>query len=566
MPSNRADGLVPSYANMDYILMQALAGPRVKCLVVSYDIACQWKQLLRERVINIMDHSNLPATLDDFDYIGFGLPVWHAAAHEESCQAANSLSFLVGIGRTDGEGIERTWAVLNPIGFATKEMGQGNRHDTIDDKVDHINFEKNVGEGEMLARKLVIAVAERDRQVAEFIEVDSSLNESLRRDWMRQVNEWLADRSKPNPYVLAQGKDGPSEAQVAAELKQAEGLLQLEDLKRRIKNEVRGSTALTANRSSQIDELRASFFKKLKVIQRQQEFFMPGGLVAAAEDVKLWLPSDLTETQRGTACRRGLINIEAKLREAQCGDALTKLRSLLFTKTHLIHHRNANAVGQRASTRSSTLISRVTDQISREATKYRQARTALRRLKSAEYRPDFEELADGDLNGRGEQESDAGARLRLGRVGATRRTRNEPTAARSSGAVSWIWQGVKDGDEEVGLHDARRDRWIEEVRLLREEMKRVLRSLWSVQRDWETRIECGRQVDPELPGGLRGYAKRQIAVHAWMAMRFFDEWSKPGKAVVETVMRKDLDTYRALLAGGDEGIQVEGSVAELENP
>ncbi|KAJ7056324.1 hypothetical protein C8F01DRAFT_1029354 [Mycena amicta] len=602
------------YANMDYILMQALAGPRVKDLVLSYDIACQWKQRLRERIINIMDHSNLPATLDDFDRIGFGLPVWHAAAHEESCQAANSLSYLVGVGRTDGEGIERTWAVLNPIGFATKEMGQGNRHDTIDDKVDHINFEKNVGEGEMLARKLVIAVAERDRQVAEFIEVDSSLNESVRRDWMRQVKEWLADKSKPNPYILAGGKAaGPSEAQVAAELKQAEvedaregrgefvevrttaaafvkGLLQLEDLKRRIKNEVRGSTALTANRSSQIDELRASFFKKLKVIQRQQEFFMPG--VSAlrlaeeecrdgdrpppkAEDVKLWLPSDLTETQRGTACRRGLIDIEAKLREAQCGDALTKLRSLLFTKTHLIHHRNANAVGQRASTRSSTLISRVTDQISREATKYRQARTALRRLKSVEYRPDLEELADGDLNVRGEEESDAGARLRLGRVGATRRARNEPTAAGSSGAVSWIWRGVKEGDEEVGLHDAvrvrwaktlaRRDRWIEEVRLLREEMKRILRSLWSVQRRWETRIECGRQVDPELAGGLRAYAKRQIAVHAWMATRFFDEWSKPGKAVVETVMRKDLDVYRALLAGGDEGIQLEGSVAELES-
>ncbi|KAJ7059369.1 hypothetical protein C8F01DRAFT_1255069 [Mycena amicta] len=591
----RAGGPPEGYANMDYILMHAIGDARVKRLLFSYDIACQWKQHLRERVLNILDDSNIPTSLDQFD-IQFGLPVWHAAAHEETCQATNSLSYAVGVGRTDGEGIERTWAVLNPIGFATKEMGQGNRHDTIEDKVDHINFEKNVGQGETLARKLIIAVAERDKQVAEFVEIDSTVNAAVRQGWMQQGEKMAT---------------GPSEAQVAAELKQAEvqeardgrgdfmevrttaaafvkALLQLEDLKRRIKNEVRGTTTVTANRSGQIDELRASFFKKLKVVQRQQDFFMPGvsSLRLAeeecrdadrpppkAEDVKLWLPSDLTETQRGRACRRGLLSIEGQLREAQCGDALGRLRSLLFTKTHLIHHRNANSVGQRAATRSSTLIGRVTDRITREATKYRQARTAMQRLMGNEYRADLEELADGDLNVRGEEESDAGARLRLGRVGATRRARNEPTTAGNSG-VSWIWRRVRDDDEEVVMHDAvrvrwaktlaRRDRWLEEVRLLREEMKRVLRSLRSVQQEWGKRVEGGRQVEPELAGGLQAYARRQVAVHAWMAERFFAEWNKPGKAVVEEVMRKDLEVYRALLAGEEEGLTMEGSVAELE--
>ncbi|KAJ7053402.1 hypothetical protein C8F01DRAFT_991754 [Mycena amicta] len=606
------------YVNMDYILMHALGQTSVKHLVLSYDIACQWKQHLRARVLNIMGQRDIPASLDAFD-IQFALPVWHAVAHEEGCRAENSLSYAVGVGRTDGEGIERTWAVLNPIGFATKEMGQGNRHDSIEDKVDHINFEKNVGQGEMLARKLIIAVAERDKQIAEFVEVDSSLAPSVRWEWMQQIKEWLADKTRPNPYLMAGGKDaGPSEAQVAADLKQTEvrearegrgeflevrttaaafikGLLQLEDLKRRIKNEVRGTTTLTANRSGQIDELRASFFKKLKVIQRQQEFFMPGVSSLRlseeerrdadrpppkAEDVKLWLPSDLSDTERGRASRGGLVTVEAKLREAQCGDALSRLRRLLYTKTHLIHHRNANSVGQRASTRSSTLISRVTDQITREATKYRQARTALQRLMGPTYRPDLEELADGDLNVRAEGESDAGARLRLGRVGATRRARNEPTAAASSGAVSWIWKAVGEDEDEVGLHDAvrvrwmktraRRDRWIEEVRLLREEMKRVLRSLQSVQREWEQRIECGRHVEPELAAGLQAYSKRQVAVHGWIAERIFAEWSKPGKAVVEAVMRKDVEIYRALVAGegegaGDGGVITEGgSVAELE--
>ncbi|KAJ7033967.1 hypothetical protein C8F04DRAFT_909609, partial [Mycena alexandri] len=77
--------------------------------------------------------------------IQFALPVWHAAAHEVTCQTENSLSYTAGVGRTDGEGIERTWAILNPLGYSTKEMGAGARHDALENKVDHINWEKNIG-------------------------------------------------------------------------------------------------------------------------------------------------------------------------------------------------------------------------------------------------------------------------------------------------------------------------------------------------------------------------------------------------------------------------------------
>ncbi|KAJ7056325.1 hypothetical protein C8F01DRAFT_1233915 [Mycena amicta] len=48
------------------------------------------------------------------------LPVCHAAAHQQSCQAANSLS-----GRTDGEGIERKWTVLNASEGADSAEGAG---------------------------------------------------------------------------------------------------------------------------------------------------------------------------------------------------------------------------------------------------------------------------------------------------------------------------------------------------------------------------------------------------------------------------------------------------------
>ncbi|KAJ7056486.1 hypothetical protein C8F01DRAFT_1087302 [Mycena amicta] len=440
-----------SYANMDYILLHALGDTRVKRFVLSYDIACQWQQHLRERVLAIANDNGILPDLSNFDII-FALPVWHAAVHEVNCQAAMSLSHAPGVGRTDGEGIEQTWATLNPISYVTKEMGEGNRHDSIEDKIDHISFEKNVGQGDTLARKLVMAVAERDKQIREFVEIDRGLEPGLRREWQKGVDDWVADCTKPNPYVMAGGKDSELLVEmVAADLRKAEveearegrgdfmdgrttatsfikGLLQLEDLKRRIKHEVRGSAVLTTDRSSQIDELRATFFKKLNSIQRQQDIFMPGvaGLRAAeerrdgelpapkAEDVKLWLPSDLTELQRSWACKGSLLEMEAKLREAQCGDALVKIRGQL------------------------TLIARVGDRTQRERSKYTQAWTALRRLKGKEYAPELKELQMSDLHVRTETESDARARLRLGRLGEARQGRNEPTTTTTTKGVSWI--------------------------------------------------------------------------------------------------------------------------------
>jgi hypothetical protein len=108
---------------------------------------CQWQVHLLERAKKIAgNNDSITTNLDDYE-IQFALPMWHAEAHEIECQSQNSLSYAVGVGRTDGKGIERTWSILNPVGFATKEMGDGARHDAIKNKVDHINFEKNIGQG-----------------------------------------------------------------------------------------------------------------------------------------------------------------------------------------------------------------------------------------------------------------------------------------------------------------------------------------------------------------------------------------------------------------------------------
>jgi Asp-tRNA(Asn)/Glu-tRNA(Gln) amidotransferase C subunit len=130
---------------MDFILMACLVGFSLLLLTISYDIACQWAVNLAAR------NKKLPKEMQlDLEKICVrcGLPVWHAGSHEDECQNANSLSFMEGVGKSDGEGVERTWAVLNPSAYHTKDAGQGVREDVLEDKIDNHNFLKNLGQGE----------------------------------------------------------------------------------------------------------------------------------------------------------------------------------------------------------------------------------------------------------------------------------------------------------------------------------------------------------------------------------------------------------------------------------
>jgi hypothetical protein len=129
---------------MDFIMMAALVGFSLLWLTISYDIACQWKIHLTECVPNLPEELSLP--LDKIK-VQYALPVWHAGSHNEDCQDENSLSFKLGVGKTDGEGVERTWSVLNPAAFSTKDSGCGVHADSLAEKINNHNYLKNVGRG-----------------------------------------------------------------------------------------------------------------------------------------------------------------------------------------------------------------------------------------------------------------------------------------------------------------------------------------------------------------------------------------------------------------------------------
>ncbi|KAJ7659782.1 hypothetical protein DFH06DRAFT_1326803 [Mycena polygramma] len=506
------------YANMDWIFLPAIAGIALLSLAISYDIACQWQIHLKEHAKKIAEKNpSITTDLDDFE-IQFALPVRHAVAHKMSCQTQNLLSYAVGVGQTDGEGIERTWSILNPLGFATKEMGDGAWHDAIENKVDHINYEKNVRQGK----------------------VESAV--------MRELKEAEALDAAEGRAPLTEGRSTASAFIKAG--------LQLEESQCRIQAEVKGVTLVTADCSSQIQELRLSFHKKLRMFERLQGVYMPG--VAAlrenaeerrdpdmpppkAEDIKLWLPSDLSAAERRTVCARGVAESEAKLRHGQRMDALDNVRSRLHTQKHLITWWNSNSVGQRAATRSASLIGRVGDRLAWVAEKYRRARMALITLKGEGFAPHFKELKPRDMNVNAEEESDTLSRKKLGCLGSRTHTRIEPTHASKT---CWIWTvGGGPGEDEGQLHESVRVEWSK-----------------------EGRVERRTSVDPKLAAGLKAYALRQIAVHRRIGEGFFSGWNVSVATAVRNVMRQDGTVYRDLLDGEDMDAAPGGAmgIADLE--
>lgn len=133
---------------MDYIFAGILKNhdPDLK-IVVSYDIACQWFVNLRTRLAELPPHIR-PLVIAKLIAM---IPKLHVYSHKEGCQIIFSLNYLLGAGRTDGEGIERTHSNTGPVCNSTKQMGPGHRHDTMDCHWCHWNWQKVVGLGMLSA-------------------------------------------------------------------------------------------------------------------------------------------------------------------------------------------------------------------------------------------------------------------------------------------------------------------------------------------------------------------------------------------------------------------------------
>ncbi|KAG1844094.1 hypothetical protein C8R48DRAFT_750896 [Suillus tomentosus] len=532
------------FCNMDFIFFSAIIPLLLLNIVISYDVACQWKVNLLNRMNRLPRNMRIPDALATTMFM-FGIPKFHASAHDDRCAIPHSLNLMPGVGRTDGEGIERNWAEINRVANSTKEMGPGARHDTLDDHFGHHNWRKFVGLSLSLRKKFITAVKERDRQQAAFQEFNLAVGTAYQNQWTAMVESWEADKTQPNP--LTTRERGVSEADVRAHFAEQEKAaavdgrfhrhnmspsvfvtwgLSLEDCQRRLRFDIIGG-ALSSFQQTELQRRRTALLKQINRFRSVQATYTvdlenlleqnDDSSLVEAENIILWLPSSISASIQTSTCHDGIPSIEEELCNAQCHDCLHKLQNALRARVHLIKHRNRDARGQKANTRAASVISRLDD------------KNELRPLDAHDVRGLSEDV--GSI----ENTSDI-----IG-VKGRKQTRKQLAAAnRRLGQgfvqVSWIWTsvGVLEDNNDINLNDALRVEWVkararalrwnEEVLLLKEEMRRTRAYLEWKARWWDIRAKFTVDDRP-LSEGIAAYAFRQAALQRRLSVSFLQLWS-----------------------------------------
>ncbi|KAK0219931.1 hypothetical protein IW262DRAFT_1448408 [Armillaria fumosa] len=153
------------YCNMDYIALSALKDStaeryQVKTVFFSYDIACQWKKKFTERMSAFPPEMHIPSRIEFW----YGIPKCHCKGHKLCCQCSFSMNIHT-VSHTDGEGIEHCWAEINVTANSTKEMGLGNRYNTLDVQFAWHNWKKVIGL-DLSEAQVLLTLKEDERQMA----------------------------------------------------------------------------------------------------------------------------------------------------------------------------------------------------------------------------------------------------------------------------------------------------------------------------------------------------------------------------------------------------------------
>ncbi|KAF7312905.1 CxC2 domain-containing protein [Mycena kentingensis (nom. inval.)] len=579
------------YSNMDWIVFSALMGVLLLLVTISYDIACQWKKNIASRMRALPESMQKDLTQTT---VQFGLPVFHADCHEEDCRCENKLSLQSGVGGTDGEGVERVWSGLNPAAFSTKEMSLSNRADALDDRIDNHNHLKNLGLGNLLQRRLVLALNERRRQIDAFEAVSEGLHSDTIKQWKRALREWEQDHTKPNPFRL---KTSPyrSEAEIRLELQREErehhtmagaplagasatsflaAGLQIEDIQSRIVEEAAKPGLLSTSQQAQVEEWRLMVLRKLGRFRELQAIYMPGAAARLAadeeardvnipppapEETALYMPSAMdldNATAAPVGCRPGLAKSEesvfasppAKTQSLRSGPLFSRSAGSLRTATPtplgknkrpnlptsskpwarvLIVQRGAINAATRPSLPLVFSASTLIFIYSGTRTYSMPSERVMVHVRSALV---HRASRDASCRGFGPRGHRSTKETPKNSYRIVRALHHLVSYRLMSIAIRVDWTRAL----------ARKNRWCEEVLLLQEEMRRVLRYLRWQANWWIAHGPVRRPaVCPEVAQGLDAYAARQAAFCELLLGHLQTKWALEASRTLEEMRSLD---------------------------
>uniref|UniRef100_D8QJP9 CxC2-like cysteine cluster KDZ transposase-associated domain-containing protein n=1 Tax=Schizophyllum commune (strain H4-8 / FGSC 9210) TaxID=578458 RepID=D8QJP9_SCHCM len=586
-----------SFCNMTYVLASALAHEQVQHIVYSYDVACVFDKNLRERISTLPDH--LQQRIADLVF-SFFVPNFHLPAHRAPCHAPYSFHFAPGVGRTHGETVEENWFIMNKAAAQTKPMGPGTRQLTLEDHAGCHDHESSVSLGRLLPRRLVRTIQSFMSSYDEYEQLRDGIekrNPALVAEWIALEKKWQEDRSSTTcPY---------EHATQVQNLKDAELVLQQQEMQRTpdgtaVVQEVTvtafiklGIDIQHAQRllvidlkaagpqptsTQQLDVLkkRAKLRKSIDKFRSWQRIYMPsladhlshndlntyGKVIDETEHMRLFLPSELSDAARNSACAPGVVTTETTLRAAEAEQSLEDLRRALRIKTATNQFRQANVRHISMATRAHTAFDKIAKRVHIAKMRYRFARNCLVHLRGpGEWERQLRPLNDEDIRALNERALTAEERAERERARALGHDvdwaasdgvvlEGVVNAGEGSRRLSWIWY-MDPGQAAITDHNlndalrveflkskARRDRDREEIQLLLEEMRRTIASLDYDSEQWSERAGLRQGCDDALADGLRSYAMEQAAWRSERAALLEMKW-KP----VQDAARLALDLH-----------------------
>lgn len=361
------------------------------------------------------------------------------------------------------------------------------------------------------------------------------------------------------------------------------------------------------------EQLRSVYIPGLVQLLSEQGTHMAGvwDTNTNPEEVLLWLPSSIPTDRRRAACVEGISESELTLRTAQCASSLQGLRQVLRLKTRMVYFKHKNVRGQREGTRSRSVIDRVHKRALRLVQKYRAARQAKVKLEGpGEWEQIYRELknddvrsyavkkkkADADRRGIWEdgheppqprqadifesESSSSESEIEM-EEDIARLTEKQLLNLRKKGTgethkeLSWIWTTTgtlnasnKETDRilraEWAKSRARTHCAQEEVKLVLEEMRRVLGFLDHSARKWGERIVQRDGLNGALMEGLQSYANKQILLQQSLAQNFRVLWKIPLRDIdrVDAAPDSALDVENSHDKDNEEGDDGDGDEDE----
>ncbi|KAH6907800.1 hypothetical protein BKA70DRAFT_1427627 [Coprinopsis sp. MPI-PUGE-AT-0042] len=547
--------------NIDYGLCQTIkmvVAPEIKQIFLLYDIACHYCVNLLDR-IEKGEYLAIPELLQ----IIFGIGQFHVHGHQEKCFARFSPMFIPGLGTVAGEILESDWSIINPIGLLCVAMTQARRMEVLDNKMLDLNWKKMTNLVKSLVKLHEKAEKESKSSEEALLLLSNAVSRLDRAGWEKELVHAQAARAQGNISAMdvleASTQNVPSRKDIQADLMEeedvqrvglgvsswlAEGIAiqeaqialmavvaicrksptdakKLEERKWRqmLVHRITEHVSQAAILFPRLAQAATSFVKApVREPCRCEEGAICGHLgmdvnpfsdVPSAEDGQLEIPLP-SSASHPSAFDPEMRRKELRLRTAQADEALAGLRQEIGLKTFLFKANKRLATTKSDRVRGFSGITAANREIDRYVRIYNQARWAIRRLSGSprlleQYRP----LQKEDLK-------PLKAVYSANSTGAT------------TSAISWIWAaspGSATPSESPYMNEiarnnflralCRRDRWQEELKLVKSEMD------WSIRFfDWSASDVLNRISPSSPPGVSEAVARKQslwmkMALQAW---------------------------------------------------